>query len=147
VDISTMWEDAQQVDYYLSGKIESFTSTAATMHSSKDFGEFLALWNDLVERIVKKLGKKPVEKSLQKSFGEQAFYRVEGIRLQLAHEKNQVVAADLRLFSRMALDLLQEMEVIVGRHWLNEQLQEFLERNGDVIERFSLTEVFSKKGG
>jgi hypothetical protein len=147
VDISTMWEDAQQVDYYLSGKIESFASTAATTRSSKDFGEFLALWNDLVERIAKKLGKKPVEKSLQKSFGELAFYRVEGIRLQLAHEENQVVAADLKLFSQMALDLLKEMEGIVGRSWLDSQFQEFREKNGDVIERLSLTQVFSKKGG
>jgi hypothetical protein len=39
------------------------------------------------------------------------------------------------------------MEVIVGRHWLNDQLQEFREKNGDVIERLSLIEVFSKKGG
>jgi hypothetical protein len=147
VDISTMWEDAQQVDYYLSGKIESFAPTAATMPASKDFGEFLAVWNDLVEVLAKKVGKKPVEKSLKKSFGELAFYRVEGTRLQLAHEENQVVAADLKLFSKMALDLLKEMEGIVGRHWLNDQLQEFREKNGDVIERLTLTQVFSKKGG
>jgi hypothetical protein len=105
------------------------------------------LWNDLVEVIAKKVGKKPVEKSLKKSFGKLPFYRVEGIRLQLAHEENQVVAADLKLFSKMALDLLKEMEVIVGRNWLDSQFQEFRERNGDIIERLSLTELFSKKGG
>jgi hypothetical protein len=147
VDISTMWEDAQQVDYYLSGKIESLASTAAPMRPSTDFKDFLSPWNDLVEVIAKKLGKKPVEKSLRKSFGELAFYRVEGTRLQLAHEENQVVAADVKLFSQMAFDFLKEMGVIVGRHWLDVQLQEFREKNGDVIERLSLTELFSKKGG
>jgi hypothetical protein len=147
VDISAMWEDAQQVDYYLSGRIESFASTAATMRSSKEFGPFLALWSDLVEGIAKKLGKKPVEKSLQKNFGGLTSYLVEGIRLQLAHEGNQGAADALKLFRQRAIDFLKEMEVIVGRHWLNDQLQEFRERNGNVIERLSLTEVFSKKGG
>jgi len=147
VDISTMWEDAQQVDYYLSGKIESFASTAATTLSSKDFGEFLAVWNDLVEGIAKKLGKKPVEKSLKKTFGDLPFYRVEGIRLQLAGGGSQGAADALRVFRGKAPDVLKEMEVIVGRHWLNDQLQEFFERNGDVIARLSLIELFSKKGG
>jgi hypothetical protein len=146
VDISTMWEDAQHVDYYLSGKIESFASTTATTSSSKDFGEFLDLWNDLIEGIAKKLGKKPVEKSLKKNFGELTFYQVKGVRLQLAHEENQVVAADLKLFTQRALDLLKEMEVIVGSRWLSDQLQEFRERNGDMIARLSLTEVFAQKG-
>ena len=147
VDISTMWDDAQHVDYYHSGKIESFTSTAAPMRSSKEFGEFLSLWNDLVEGIAKKLGKKPVEKSLHKNFGEVASYLIEGTTLHLAHEENQVTAFDLKLFSQMALALLKEMEVIVGRHWLDNQLQEFREKNGDVIGRLSLTEVFAQRGG
>jgi hypothetical protein len=147
MDISSMWEDAQHVDYYLSGRIASYASTAATMRSSKDFGDFLALWNDLIEAIAKKVGRKPVEKTLQKNFGELTFYRVGGTRLQLAHEESQVAAADLKLFSQGALALLKEMEVILGRRWLDSQLQEFRERNGDVIEKLSLTEVFSKKGG
>jgi hypothetical protein len=147
VDISTMWEDAQQVDYYLSGKIESFASPAATTRSSKDFGEFLALWNDLVEVIAKKVGKKPAEKSLKKSFGELAFYRVEGIRLQSAGEGNQGTADALKIFREKAPDFLKEMEGIVGRNWLNSQFQEFREKNGDAIERLTLTQVFSKKGG
>jgi len=147
VDISAMWEDAQQVDYYLSGKIESFASTAATMRSSKGFREFLALWNDLVEGVAKKLGKKPVEKSLQKSFGGLPFYRVDGIRLQLAGEESQGASDALKVFKEKAPDILKEMEVIVGRHWLDTQFQEFRERNGDVIEKLSLTELFIKKGG
>lgn len=147
VDISTMWEDAQQVDYYLSGKIESFASTAATMRSSKDFGEFLVVWNDLVAGIAKKLGKKPVEKSLQKSFGGLPSYRVDGIRLQLAGEGSQGAADALKIFRGKAPDILKEMEVIVGRSWLDSQFQEFRERNGNVIERLTLTDLFSKKGG
>jgi len=147
VDISTIWEDAQHVDYYLSGRIESFVSTAATMRSSKDFGEFLVVWNDLVEGIAKKLGKKLVEKSLQKSFGGLPFYRMEGIRLHLTGEGNQGANDALKVFREKAPEVLKEMEVIVGRHWLNSQFQEFRERNGDVIVRLSLIEVFSKKGG
>jgi len=147
VDISTIWEDAQHVDYYLSGKIESFASAAVTMNSSTDFGEFISLWNDLVGGIAKKLGKKPVEKSLQKSFGGLAFYRVEGIRLQLIGEGKQGANDALKVFRERALGFLKEMEVIVGRRWLDNQLQGFLQRNGDVIERLSLIEVFSKKGG
>ncbi len=144
VDISTMWEDAQQVDYYLSGKIESFAATAATMRSSTDFKNFLSPWNDLVEVIAKKLGRKPVEKSLQKSFGVLPSYRVDGIRLQLAGEGSQGASAALKVFKGKAPDFLKEMEVIVGRGWLSSQFQEFRERNGDVIEKLSLTELFSK---
>mgnify|MGYP000013980919 CR=1 FL=1 len=147
VDISTMWEDAQHVDYYLSGKIESFASTAGSMRSSTDFKDFLSPWNDLIEAIAKKLGKKPVEKSLQKSFGGSASYLAEGIKLQLTGEGNQSANDALKVFRERAVDFLKEMEVIVGRHWLNDQLQEFREKNGDVIERLSLIEVFSKKGG
>ncbi|MCJ7662624.1 MAG: hypothetical protein MUO24_00115 [Desulfobacterales bacterium] len=147
VDISTIWEDAQHVDYYLSGKIESFTSAAVTMSSSKDFRDFLSPWNDLVEVIAKKAGKRPAEKSLQKSFGGRASYRVEGIRLQLAGEGNQGTSDALKVFKEMAPDLLKGIEEILGRRWLNDQLQEFCEKNGDVIKRLSLIEVFSKKGG
>jgi hypothetical protein len=147
VDISMMWEDAQQVDYFLSGQIESVASTAVPMRSSTDFKDFLSPWNDLVEGIAKKLGKKPVEKSLRKIFGGLAAYRVEGTTVHLADEVNQGVNDALKAFSKEAIEFLKEMEVIVGRHWLNDQLQEFHEKNGDVIERLSLTAVFSKKGG
>jgi len=147
VDISSMWEDAQQVDYFLSGKIESFASTAATMRSSTDFKDFLSPWNDLVEVIAKKVGKKPVEKSLKKSFGEVPFYRVEGVKLQSADQGNQGSTDALRIFRGKAPDFLKEMEAIVGRNWLDSQFQEFRESNGDVIEKLALTELFSKKGG
>jgi hypothetical protein len=147
VDISTIWDDAQHVDYYLSGKIESFASTAVAMRSSEDFGKFLSPWNDLVEGIAKKVGRKPVEKSLQKSFGGRASYRVEGIKLQLAGEGNQGANDALKIFRERTIDFLKGLEDIVGSRWLNDQLQEFREKNGDIIERLSLIELFSKKGG
>ena len=147
VDIATMWEDAQQVDYYLSEKIESFLSTAVTMRSGEDFRKFISFWNDLNEGLVKKLGKKPVEKSLQKKFGELDVYAVEGIRLHLADERNQGAYNALEAFRERAPGFLKEMEVIIGSYWLNGQLQDFYEKNGDIIDRLSLTDVFSKKGG
>jgi hypothetical protein len=147
VDVSTMWEDAQQVDYFLSGTIESVAPTAATVRSSTDFQYFLSSWNDLVAAIAKKLGKKPVEKSLQKSFGELPYYRVDGISLRLTDEGSPDVSNALRVFQRKTPDFLKEMEVIVGRGWLTSQLQEFRERNGDIVEKLSLTELFPKKGG
>jgi hypothetical protein len=147
VNITTLWEDAQHVDYYLSGTIESFVSAAETMRSSTYFKDFLPSWNALVEGIAKKLGRKPVEKSLQKSFGGMPFYRVEGIGLQLVGEGQQGANDALKLFRERTIDFLKDMESIVGKHWLDGQLQEFRERNGDVIERLSLNELFSQKGG
>jgi len=145
VDISTIWEDTEHVDYYLSGKIESFASTAVAMRSSEDFGKFITLWNDLVEAIAKKLGRKPVKKSLQKSFGGLAFYRVEGIRLQLAGEGNKSAYDALNVFRERVSLFLKEMVIIVGRHWLNDQLQEFRQRHSDIIERLALIEVLSEQ--
>ncbi|MCJ7664548.1 MAG: response regulator [Desulfobacterales bacterium] len=147
VDISTIWDETRQVDYFLSGKIESFASTAVAMRSSEGFGKFIALWNDLVEGIAKKLGKKPVEKSLQKSFGGLAFYLVEGIKLHLIDGENQSAYDALKIFRERVPGFLKEMVIIVGRHWLNNQLQEFRERNDDIIARLSLIEVFSEQRG
>jgi len=146
VDIATMWEDARQVDYYLSGKIESFLSTAVTMRSSEGFREFISLWNDLTEGIAKKMGRKPVGKSLEKNFGGLDVYTLEGIRLHLAGENNQGAYNALEDFRERVPGFLKEMEIIVGRHWLNDHLQEFREKHGDIIDRLSLIEVFSTQG-
>jgi CheY-like chemotaxis protein len=147
VNISTLWENTQHVDYYLSGKIESFASTAVAMRSSDDFVGFISLWNYLVEAIAKKLGKKPVEKSLQKNFGGLAFYLVEGIRLQLSGEGNHNTYDALQVFNERIPVFLNEMTTIVGRHWLNEHLQEFKRRHDDIIQKLSLSEVFAEKKG
>ena len=146
VDISTIWEGAKHVDYYLSGKIESFVSTAVTMRSSDDFKKFISLWNDLLEKITKKLGKKPVEKSLKKNFGGLNFFAPEGIRLQWRGDRNLSTHDALEAFKKRIPDFLKDMETIVGLHWLEEQLEEFRKMNGDIIERLSLIEVFSQKG-
>lgn len=147
VNISTMWEDTLHVDYYLSGKIESFASTAVAMRSSEDFVGFISLWNELVGGIAKKLGKKPVEKSLKKNFAELPFFLVEGTRLRLAGEGNQSTYDALKVFREKVPFFLKEMVIIVGRHWLNEHLQEFRQGHSDIIARLSLIEVFSELQG
>jgi DNA-binding response OmpR family regulator len=147
VNISTMWEDTLHVDYYLSGKIESFASTAVAMRSSEDFVGFISLWNELVGGIAKKLGKKPVEKSLKKNFAELPFFLVEGTRLRLAGEGNQSTYDALKVFREKVPFFLKEMVIIVGRHWLNEHLQEFRQGHSDIIARLSLIEVFSELHG
>lgn len=148
VNISTMWEGTHHVDYYLSANIESFTAIAIAMRSSEDFGGFISSWNDLVEVIAKKLGKKPVEKSLQKDFGgHTSSLVVEGSRLRLVDEGNHSAYDALKVFRERVPAFLKEMVIIVGRHWLNDQLREFRQRHGDIIARVSLTEVFSEQRG
>jgi len=147
VDPATLWDDAQQVDYYLSGTIESYRATAATVGSEEDFRKFISLWNGLIEGIAKKLGKKPVEKALQKGFGGMDVYALEGPRLQVVAWTELDVDAAVAAFIEKIPPFLKEMKVIVGNHWLNGQLQKFRERNGDIIEKLSLTELFSTKGG
>jgi hypothetical protein len=147
VDISSMWEGAKYIDYYLSGKIESFASTASAMRLSEDFRNFIPLWDNLIEGIAKKLGKKPIEKSLQRHFGGLDCYTHEGIGLYLSGENEQAVHDAWEAFKERAPDFLKEMETIIGSHWLDKHLQEFHQRNGDIIERLYLIKVFSRKGG
>jgi hypothetical protein len=147
VDISAMWEDAKQVDYYLSGRIEPFISNAAAIRSVEDFKQFIPLWNKLVEGIAKKVGKKPVEKSMQKNFGELTFFVPEGTTLQTIGMTNSNAPEALKVFKKRALAFLREMETIVGRHWLEEQLQDFQEKNSAIMERLSLIGLFLQKGG
>jgi DNA-binding response OmpR family regulator len=144
VNISTIWEDTLHVDYYLAGKIESFASTAVAMRSSEDFVGFIPLWNEVVEGIAKKLGKKPVEKSLKKNFAEVSFFLVEGTRLRLAGEGNQSTYEALKVFREKVPAFLKEMVIIVGRHWLNDHLRSFHEEHRDIIARLSLIEIFSE---
>jgi DNA-binding response OmpR family regulator len=147
VDIAAIWEGAHQVDYYLSGTIESFLAAAAPMDSLNDFQKFMAAWNGLLEIIAKKLGKKPVEKSLQKIFKGLALYATDGIRLLLLNATSQNVHDALAAFKQKVPGFLREMEVIVGSHWLNEQLQGFQEKHHDLINQFAMIEVFTRKGG
>jgi DNA-binding response OmpR family regulator len=149
VNISAIWEDTQEVDYYLSGKIESFASAAIARRSSEDFGEFIPSWNGLMrDVIVKKIGKKPVERSLQKNFGGLTPYLVvEGTGLHLAGEGDQGTFDAFKVFRDGVPPFLKEMMILVGRHWLYEQLQEFQREHGDILTRLSLTEVFSDQGG
>lgn len=147
VNPTTLWDGAQQVDYSLSGTIESFLSQSVTVGSGEDFREFISQWNDLIEGIAKKVGKKPVGKSLQKCFGGMAVYALEKTTLQLTGEENQGVDVPVAVFKEKIPGFLKEMETLVGSHWLNGQLQEFRKKNGDIIDRLSLIEVLSNTGG
>ena len=147
VDISIMWEGAKQVDYYLSAEMESFLAKAKEMSSSDDFRQFIPLWNNLVEIIAKRLGKKPVEKSLQKKFAGLDNYALEGIRLQLVGEISSSGYDALETFKLKVPEFLKEMEIIIGSHWLNDQLLAFQEKNSAIISRLTLTELFPQKGG
>jgi hypothetical protein len=146
VNISSVWEEAEHVDYYLAGQIESVVSPVVTTPSSEDLLKFIPLWNELIEKIAKKVGKKPVEKSLQRNFGGLDPYTMQGMGLQVSGERNQGVHDALEAFKERAPDFLKEMETIIGSRWLNEQLQAFRQRNGDVVEQLSLIEVFARKG-
>jgi hypothetical protein len=147
VDISTLWEGAKQVDYYLSAEIDAFLFKAEEINTSEEFRRFIPLWNDLVVGIAKKLGKKPVEKSLQKKFGVGGVYALKGIKLEPPDEFDRSGYDALKTFKLNVLDFLKEMETLSGRHWLIKQLEDFQGKNGDIIARLSLTDVFTRKGG
>jgi hypothetical protein len=147
VDISTLWEGAKQVDYYLSAEMESFLAKAEEINTAEEFRKFIVLWNDLVAGMAKKLGKKPVEKSLQKKFGEGGIFTLKGIKLQPPDKFGRSGYDALETFKLNVPAFLKEMESITGSHWLIKQLQDFQGKNGDIIARLSLTEVFSRKGG
>jgi hypothetical protein len=147
IDISTMWEGAKQVDYYLSAEIASFLADAKEMNASEDLRKFIVSWNDLMEEVAKKIGKKPVEKSLQKKFGELNNYVLEGIKLQLVGDISNSGYDALEAFRLNVADFLKEMETITGSHWLNDQLLDFQEKNSAIIARLTLTGVFPQKGG
>ena len=68
MDISTIWDDARQIDYYLSAKIESFLTALAPTNLVDDVKDFIFLWNGFLETMAKKIGKKAIEKSLHKNF-------------------------------------------------------------------------------
>lgn len=143
VSISSMWEDAEQLDYYRSWEIAPLFSTAEEMFLSEDCEELIASWNELVEVIARKVGRKPVEKSLKKHFGELEAYSLGGTRLRLV---GRSVHDALEAFRERTPVFLREMEDIVGSHWLNDHLQGFQESKADLMERLVLTEVFSRKG-
>jgi hypothetical protein len=146
IDISTMWEGTKQVDYYLSSEMESFLDKAREVSALEDLRTLIASWNDLLKEMAKKIGKKPVEKSLQKIYGRLNSFVQEGIKLQLVGDLLRSGDDILDTFRRTVPDFLKEMETITGSHWLDDRLREFKERNSAIIARLTLTDVFSRKG-
>jgi hypothetical protein len=147
VDIVSMWEDTKQVDYYLSAQMKSFLSRVVEVSAAEDFWKFITLWNNLVEVIAKKLGKKPVKKSLKKQFGGLDMYTLKDIRLQPAGARDRSDHDALETFKVNVPVFLKEMETITGSQWLTRQLQDFQKMNADIIARLSLDEALSPKGG
>lgn len=147
VDISTMWEGAKQVDYYLSADMDVALSAAEEMSVAEAFKQFTAAWNDLVEAIAKKVGKKPVEKSLTKTFQGLDIYTLEGIRLRAKDLRAGSGYDALKTFRLKVPDFLKEMETITGRQWLDKQVQDLQKQHTGLVTRLSLTEALSRKGG
>ena len=134
------------MDYYLSAEMESFLTKAKGISASENLRKLIASWNDVMEEIAKKIGKKAVERSLQKKFGGLNNYALEGIRLQLVGEVARSSSDALEALRLTVPDFLKEMETITGGHWLNAHLLDFQERNSAIIARLSLTDVFPVKG-
>jgi hypothetical protein len=66
--------------------------------------------------------------------------------LRLAGEENRGSYDALKVFRDGVPLFLKEMVTIIGRHWLNNQLQEFRQRHGDILTRLSLIEAFADLG-
>lgn len=147
IETASIWEGAEQLDYYHSTEIGPLFTAAQSLQAARDFVKFLSEWNVLLEEIAKKIGKKPMEKALQRHFGEIPQYQIDGLRLLIAGKGDQVAQDALRGFKGRALELRKEVESIVGSRWLEVQLEGFNQRHGDLIERLSLKEVFERKGG
>lgn len=142
LDISAIWDGANHIDYYRSGNIKSLLAAVTLTKMADDLKDFILLWNGLLENMAKKLGKKAVEKSLQKNFKASKFYVSDGITLQLLNITSQNVEDAVAAFKQSARDFLKEIAVIVGKDWLVEQLSKFAQWNDELIKQLSLAEVF-----
>jgi hypothetical protein len=146
LDIATIWEGADHIDYYLSGNIESLLTTVTLRKTADDLQDFIVLWNGLLESMAKKISKKTIEKSLQKNFQVSEFYMPEGITLQLQNVTSQSAEDAAKAFKQSAPGFLKEMAVIVGNDWLGDQLSKFAQWNEELLKQLSLTEVFVEEG-
>jgi len=70
-----------------------------------------------------------------------------GIALQLLNTTSRNVDDAVNVFKQSAPGFLKEMAIVVGNHWLNEQLSKFEQWNDELIKQLSLTEIFVVKGG
>jgi hypothetical protein len=142
LDIATIWHDANQIDYYLSGNIESLLAALTLTKMADDLKDFIVLWNSLLGTIAKKTGRKAIEKSLQKNFKALEFYVPDGITLQLQNVTSQNVEDAVAAFKQSATAFLKEMGGMVGHDWLAEQFSKFAQWNDELIRELSLAQVF-----
>lgn len=146
LDITSVFEEAEELDQFRSRQMESLLSVGEDIISNKDILEFISSWNRLLENLGRKMGKKPVEKSLRKHFGEMDSVSIEELRVCPAIESYRGVQQALEDLRDKFSGFLDEMAAIVGSRWIEDQLEAFEEENTVLLERLSLDGVFSKKG-
>jgi hypothetical protein len=140
VNISSVFSQAKQLDYYRSMEIEALLSKAEEPFSPTEFREFMSAWNAFVETIASKVGRKPTEKSLQKNFVGANLFPLDGIQMKLGSDTYKSAHVALEFFSEGVKGFLKDMAVIVGKPWLDEKLQVFSKDNEKLIEKMSLKE-------
>lgn len=144
VEIATLWEAPDKIDYYLSGEIESFVTESLAVHTSADLPRFIPIWNELVATIAKKAGKRPVEKSIARCFGGHRGYAVDGTKVHLISAGDEET---YHAFKERGRAFLREMATIIGDRWLGEQLRDFRHRHAEIIAHLSLLDLFSPHVG
>jgi hypothetical protein len=147
LDISTVWNGAHHIDYYLSGDIESLLDAVTQTKMADDLNDFILLWNGLMQTIAKKIGKRVIEKSLQKNFKVLEFYTLDGIALQLRNVTNQNIGDAVNVFKQSAPGFLKELSVMAGSDWLDDQLSKFAQWNDALVTQLSLAQVFTEERG
>lgn len=139
-NISSVFSQAKQLDYYQSMEIESLLSKAEKPISPTDFREFMSAWNILVETIASKVGRKPTEKALQKNFVGADVFALDGIQMKPGSDTYSSAHVALEFFTEGVKGFLKDIAVIIGKPWLDEKLRAFSNENEELLERMSLKE-------
>jgi hypothetical protein len=140
-------EKALEISYFRSKAIEPYlTKAKGPILASKDLQEFIRMWNDLVGDVAKKVGKKPVEKSIHRHFNGKDLFVIEGVSLQLSQSKHLRLDAVHNVLKEQCPEFLREINNIIGGKWLADQLQEVQKGRKEVLDKLSLNHVFSTLG-
>jgi len=145
VDFPSIWKETKYLDYYRSEGRDALLSRSMKVPSRRDLMELISWWNGVMEGIVRKLGRKPVEISLQKAFGDQNIYTLDEAHLNTEKKTYTATYEALRLFKERSPGFLKEIEMVASAHWLNRYLQEAVKGREEMIERLSLKEVFARR--
>ncbi|RPI80007.1 MAG: hypothetical protein EHM45_00565 [Desulfobacteraceae bacterium] len=141
-------ERAVEISYFRSRAIEPYLAKAkGPIIAGKDLQEFMRMWNDLVGDVAKKVGKKPVEKSIERHFNGKDLFVIDGISLQLPQSNHLDLNAVHGVFKEHCPEFLKEIHNIIGGKWLPDQLQEVQKGRKEILEKLSLNNIFSNIGG